>query len=114
VTSEAFRRLALALPGVAERSHMGHPDFRVGGRIFATLGYPTGAWAMVSLSPDEQAAFTTMEPDVFVPARGKWGERGATGVQLRHAGVPAVRAALRAAFEARSAARPQPRKARPR
>ena len=87
---------------------MNHPDFRVGGKIFATLGYPTLAWAMVSLSPEEQAAFVAMAPEVFVPAKGKWGEQGATGVQLRNAKVPAVRAALGAAFERRSAARARP------
>lgn len=116
VTSDAFRRLASALPGVEERAHMHHPDFRVGGKIFATLGYPTLAWAMVRLSPEAQAAFVAMEPGVFVPAKGTWGEQGATGVRLRNARVPAVRAALEAAYEARSAARARPpaRRKRPR
>ena len=80
---------------------MGHPDFRVGGRIFATMGYPRAGWAMVALTPEDQAAFVAMRPDAFVPVKGKWGEQGATNVILRHATVPAVRDALVSAYEAR-------------
>ena len=78
---------------------MHHPDFRVGGRVFATLGYPRAGWAMVALTPEDQAAFTALVPAAFVPVKGKWGEKGATNVVLRHATAPAVRAALTAAFE---------------
>jgi hypothetical protein len=105
MTSDAFRKLALALPGVEEQAHMHHPDFRVEGRIFATLGYPNTAWAMIRLSPEEQAAFVAMAPNVFVPVKGKWGEQGATSVQLRNAKAPTVRAALEAAHQGRTASR---------
>ena len=80
---------------------MGHPDFRVGGRIFATMGHPGPGWAMVALTPENQTAFIAMHPDAFVPVKGKWGEQGMTNVILRHARVPAVREALQSAFDAR-------------
>jgi hypothetical protein len=72
MTIDGFRRLAMQMPGAAEVGHMGHPDFRVGGKIFATLGYPTSEWAMVKLAPDQQEAFCTSEPAVFIPVKGKW------------------------------------------
>ena len=97
MTAAAFRRLALALPGAEERTHMRHPDFRVGGRVFATLGYPRAGWAMVKLTPEEQQAFVAMVPEAFVPVKGGWGARGCTNVVLRHAAPRAVRAALAAA-----------------
>ena len=87
---------------------MSHPDFRVGGRVFATLGYPSIGWAMVSLSPEEQVAFVAMEPGVFVAVKGQWGEQGATNVQLRIAKVPAVRAALKSAYERQAARKRSP------
>lgn len=80
---------------------MHHPDFRVGGKIFATMGYPRVGWAVVMLTPQDQAAFVAMKPRVFVPVKGKWGEQGATSINLRFATVPAVRDALEAAYEAR-------------
>jgi hypothetical protein len=80
---------------------MDHPDFRVGGKIFATLGYPRAGWAMVALTPDDQAAFVGIDPDAFVPVKGKWGERGATNVVLRAARVALVHDALAAAHETR-------------
>ena len=98
MTIDGFRRLAMRMPEAAEVGHMGHPDFRVGGKIFATLGYPTTEWAMVKLAPDQQEAFCTSEPAVFVPVKGKWGERGATNVCLRPAKVSSVRLALTAAW----------------
>ena len=101
MTSDGFRTLALALPGVEERAHMNHPDFRVGGKIFATLGYPEAGFAMVALTHEDQIAFVAMNPKAFAPVEGKWGAQGATSVVLRHARVPAVRAALAAAYEAR-------------
>ena len=88
----------MRLPEAAEVGHMGHPDFRVGGKIFATLGYPTGEWAVVMLAPEQQEAFGAAEPGVFVPVKGKWGARGATSVRLRPAKVPSVRLALLAAW----------------
>ena len=73
---------------------MGHPDFRVGGKVFATLGYPDKAWGMVKLTPAQQEMFMEMRPDVFVPAKGTWGLRGATCVKLAAAPEGLVRDAL--------------------
>ena len=98
MTVDGFRRLALGMPEAAEVGHMGHPDFRVRGKIFATLGYPSGEWGMVKLTPDQQEALCTAEPEVFVPGKGKWGLRGATGVRLRPARVRSIRMALMAAW----------------
>jgi hypothetical protein len=82
VTPSAFRRIALGLKDAVERVHHGHPDFRVGGRIFATLGYPDDKWGMVNLTPEEQRRFVRDHPGAFVPAAGAWGENGSTTVRL--------------------------------
>ena len=97
MTANEFRSLALSFPGAVEQSHMGHPDFRVGGKIFATLG-PKEAWGMVKLKPEEQRLFTRTEPDVFEPVAGGWGKGGATYVHLEAAEELAVRQALTAAW----------------
>jgi len=81
---------------------MGHPDFRVGGKIFATLGHPDPAWAMVKLTPDEQELFLHIDPEGFQPVKGGWGRQGATSVRLRSAARPAVRDALAAAWRLRA------------
>jgi len=94
MTVEGFRKLALAQPDVEERSHMDHPDFRIHGKVIATLGYPSDEWAMVKLAPDDQLAMVASAPNVFVPVKGKWGERGATNVRLDLAGPADVRKAL--------------------
>ena len=98
MTATEFRRMALALPGAEEREHMGHPDFRVGGKIFATLGYPDQSWGMVKLKPADQARLYEAEPDVFVPFGGAWGRHGATKVTLKAAKKTSVRQALTAAW----------------
>jgi hypothetical protein len=98
VTPDGFRRLALAMPETIEVGHMGHPDFRVGGRIFATLGYPDERWAMVKLTPEQQEAFVAADPIVFAPVKGGWGKGGATNVLLRKARAASVRTALTAAW----------------
>jgi hypothetical protein len=97
VTTEDFRRLALALPDVTEQSHMNHPDFRVGGKIFATLGYPDAEWAMVSLPPVDQDLFIHADPLAFIPVRGAWGKQGATNVRLSKAKKELVTRALESA-----------------
>jgi len=79
MTPDRFRALALNLPGAAEGSHQGHADFRVGGRIFATLGFPTRGFAVLLLTPDEQALVVEAEPRVFSPVPGAWGSKGARG-----------------------------------
>jgi hypothetical protein len=102
MTAAAFRRLALSFPDAVESAHMGHPDFRVGGRIFATLGHAGAGFGMVALTPDEQAFFVGSEPATFAPVKGGWGKSGSTSVILRSAKTAAVRAALRAAWERRA------------
>jgi hypothetical protein len=98
VTANDFRRLALRFPETEERAHMDHPDFRVAGKIFATLGYPEDGWAMVKLTPLEQEMFVKAQPRVFNPCIGAWGRRGATNVRLRAARTPTLRRALEAAW----------------
>jgi len=98
MTPDKFRRLALDLEGASEREHMGHPDFRVAGKIFATLGYPDENWGMVKLTPEQQRSFVAMAPETFRACKGSWGERGATNVQLEAAKITVVRAALDAAW----------------
>lgn len=98
MTAEEFRAIALSLSDTVESSHMNHPDFRVGGRIFATLGYPGPEWGVVGLTPGDQTRMCQTEPDVFVPAKGGWGRAGSTQVCLRLARKPSVLAALREAW----------------
>ena len=90
--------MALALPETEERQHMSHPDFRVAGKIFATLGYPDKTRAMVKLSPEDQHNFSKDYPDAFIPVKGTWGRRGATSVHLRAAKTEVLRQALEAAW----------------
>ena len=94
MTAEEFRKMALSLPETAEAAHMGHPDFRVGGKIFATLSPPGQGWAMVKLTSEQQESFVQAEPEVFMPFNGAWGRGGATKVQLRAAKKNTIRTAL--------------------
>lgn len=98
MTAEQFRSMALALPDAEEREHMGHPDFRVRGRIFATLGYPDSEWGMVKLFPDQQRDFVAAAPKVFRPVKGEWGRQGCTSVCLKAATQARARAALYTAW----------------
>jgi hypothetical protein len=98
MTPGEFRKLALSLPGTEERAHPNHPDFRVSGKIFATLGYPDAASAMVKLYPAQQQAFVAADPRTFVPVKGAWGLRGATSVHLASANKARVHEALHAAW----------------
>ena len=97
MTPDEFRSLALSLPEAVEQAHMGHPDFRVGGKIFATLG-PAEAWGMVKLTPEQQAAFIGSAPGMFEAFDNAWGRQGATKVILRLARKATVRTALMAAW----------------
>ena len=99
MTANQFRRLALALPGTEERSHMAHPDFRIRNKIFATLGYPEPGWGMVRLSPKQQSKVIRAAPEVFRPAAGAWGQAGSTLVQLASARVTQLRPILSQAYE---------------
>ena len=94
MTTDDFRTLALSLPEAVESAHMHHPDFRVRGRIFATLGYPNKDWAVVKLSSAEQKHFIRSEPDVFEPVKGAWGRQGSTNVFLPAAKIDVVREAV--------------------
>jgi hypothetical protein len=98
VTANDFRRLALALPETEEKAHMDHPDFRVHGKIFATLGYPATGWGMVKLTPEQQHYYSKDYPDVFVPVKGAWGRRGATSVNLKAVRKETLKAAVAAAW----------------
>ncbi|HYK82197.1 MAG TPA: MmcQ/YjbR family DNA-binding protein [Gemmatimonadales bacterium] len=98
MTTKAFRRTALSLPEAHEGVHMGHPDFRVGGKVFATLAWPDAAWGMVKLSPEQQEQFVRAAPAAFRPVAGAWGRRGCTQVRLRAAQTAVVRGALLAAW----------------
>src|SRR6476660_8532983 len=98
MTPNEFRELALSFPEAVESAHMHHPDFRVGGRISATLGYPNENSATVKLSPDEQKEFIRSSPAVFQPAQGAWGRQGSTIVYLPAATIDIVREALTAAW----------------
>jgi hypothetical protein len=97
MNADDFRDLALALPEAVEKSHMNHPDFRVRGKIFATLSEDE-ARGMVKLSPEQQRLFVRTEPDIFKPVNGAWGQRGCTYVSLDAAGEPEVRQALTLAW----------------
>ena len=101
MTADDFREMALSLPEGVESAHMEHPDFRVGGRIFASLGYPDEGWGMVILPVEEQARVCEEEPEVFVPAKGAWGRGGSTQVNLMAAKKSSVKVALKAAYEER-------------
>src|SRR5215469_13439273 len=98
MTPNEFRELALSFPEAIESAHMRHPDFRVGGRIFATLGYPNKDSAMVKLTPEEQKEFVRTSSDIFTPVKGAWGRQGATNIYLLVARIKIVREALTAAW----------------
>src|SRR5690348_13858485 len=93
MTVDDFRRIALSLPEAMESAHMGHPDFRVKKKIFATIWSREG-WGMVKLTPDQQSTLSAAEPTIFVPVAGGWGRKGATNVLLESADPATVRDAL--------------------
>lgn len=113
-----FRRLALSLPGAEESSHMGSPDFRVGGRIFATLASQSQGYGNLMLTPEQQASFMEELPHVFVPIAGGWGRSGMTHIVLAEADEDVLSGALKAAWKLRleknEKARNKPRTARKR
>jgi len=98
MTANEFREMALSFPEAIESAHMRHPDFRVGGKIFATLGYPDEHSAMVKLSAEEQKEFVRIRPGVFTPVKGAWGRQGATNIDLPAATTEIVREAFAAAW----------------
>jgi len=97
MTNDDFRRMALETPNAIERSHMNHPDFRLAGRIFASLGVPDENWGMVKLTKKQQRTFIKKAPKIFKPSSGAWGRQGYTNVYIPAATSAIVRAALDAA-----------------
>jgi hypothetical protein len=96
-----FRRIALLQEGAEEGSHMGSPDFRVGGRIFATLASQAEGYGNLMLSVEQQAAFVEEQPDVFLPIAGGWGRMGATHTRLAAANEDLLTGALHTAWKLR-------------
>jgi len=108
-----FRRMALSLPETIEGAHQGHADFRVGNRVFATLGYPDDESGMVKLTPEQQSMVVEAEPEIFRPVPGGWGRGGSTNVRLAKADQATLRSALTMAWEnlaSKSPAKPRAKK----
>jgi hypothetical protein len=98
MSSKRFRLIALQLPGAIEGAHHGHADFRVGKRVFATLGYPDQSWGMVKLTPQQQSVLVEAEPEIFRPVPGGWGKRGSTLLRVAKADQATLRSALSLAW----------------
>ena len=101
MTADDFRRIALSLEGAEEGSHFGAVDFRVGGRIFATLAAQAQGYGNLLLSPEQQAAFVAEAPEVFLPVPGGWGRNGATHMRLAAAREDLAYGALQTAWKLR-------------
>jgi hypothetical protein len=111
MNADAFRRIALGMKDAVEGAHMGHPDFRVHGKIFATL-HPDREWGMVKLTPEQQQRFVRDAPEVFTPEKGAWGRQGCTAVRLATAADELLGEAMTLAWQnvpaKRVATRPKP------
>jgi hypothetical protein len=101
MTPDDFRRIALSLEGAEEGSHMGAVDFRVGGRIFATLASVNQGYGNLMLDPEQQAIFVEEMPEVFLPIPGGWGRMGATHIRLAKAKEDVLAGALQTAWKLR-------------
>jgi hypothetical protein len=99
MTAAQFREIALSFPEAVEAAHMGHPDFRVGGKIFATLGYQNEGRGVLILSPEEQRELISQYPEMFEPVPGGWGLRGSTQVLLKQITRPVLQAAMTRAWQ---------------
>ena len=110
MTGADFRRIALSMPEAVEGSHFGHADFRVGGKIFATLGLEKEGYGVLLLAPEQQAGMVEDEPEIFSPVPGGWGRQGSTRVRFAKVTPDVLEGALRTAWQRKSA--PKPRKAR--
>ena len=108
LTEDDFRRIVLGMTGVIESAHMGHPDFRVNGRIFATL-HADREWGMVKLTPEQQGPYVRDFPGVFVPESGAWGRQGCTAVRLARVDEETLGEALTLAWR-NAVARPPARR----
>src|SRR4051794_29545157 len=107
-STDEFRRIALSFPGAEEKAHMGHPDFRVGGKIFATLHAPDTDTGMVSLHPEQQELAMEAEPRSFRPAAGAWGRGGSTLVSLSRVSDEWLERTLEWAWQKRAPVRKRP------
>jgi len=113
MTSADFRRVALSFPGAEESSHMGAADFRVGGRIFATLASEKEGFGNLMLTPDQQAGFVAEAPGLFLPIHGGWGRMGATHIRLAQATEDTLTGALHTAYKLRVQKNAQTSKKKP-
>ena len=102
MTAADFRRIALSLPGAEQGSHMGAVDFRVGGRIFATLASVELGFGNLMLTPEQQAGFVEEAPELFIPIKGGWGRMGMTHIRLAPSTEDVLRGALQAAWKVRT------------
>jgi hypothetical protein len=101
MTEADFRRIALSLEGAEEGSHMGAADFRVGGRIFATLASVEQGFGNLMLTPEQQSVFISERANLFLPVFGGWGRSGATHIRLAAADEDTLTGALHAAWKLR-------------
>jgi len=118
MTASDFRRIALSFEGAEEGSHMGATDFRVGGRIFATLASVKEGYGNLMITPELQREFIAERPELFLPVHGGWGRMGITHIRLAEADEDSLRGALQAAFKLRveknAGSRRKPSAAKPR
>jgi hypothetical protein len=113
MTTDDFRRIALSLAGVAEGSHFGNADFRVGGTIFATLSLEKQGYGVLLLTPEQQAGMVEDLPAVFSPVPGGWGQQGSTRVQLSNVKADMLESALRTAWLRRAPVKATAKPAKP-
>jgi len=109
MTASDFRRFALSLPDTAEGSHFGNPDFRAGGKIFATLSLEKEGYGVLLLTPDQQQGMVADAPEIFSPVPGGWGKQGSTRVHLANVSADILEGALRTAWQIRTAKNAKPK-----
>jgi hypothetical protein len=107
MTPAAFAKLALALDGATQGTHGGHPDFRAGGKVFASIGFKGPESATVKLTPEQQEMLVAAEPAIFTPVTGTWGHRGYTMIHLPAADATTMKSALAMAWKNVTAASPR-------
>lgn len=98
MTASRFRRTALALSDAVESAHHGKADFRVGKRIFATLGHPDENWGTLKLTIEQQSMLVEAEPEIFRAVPGGWGRQGYTNIRLAKADAATLKSALTMAW----------------
>jgi len=113
MTAADFRRIALSLEGAEESSHMGAPDFRVDGRIFATLASELEGYGNLMITVEQQQGFIADRPDLFIPIKGGWGRMGMTHIILAKADEDSLTGALTTAWKLRKEKNTKPKKKKP-